>query len=146
MSVFFEVKRSVEECECRSYCLKRRYGKVKSSRRRHPAYRRYQQRKFCRIDESSRLCGFTHSKRRSWPYPFLRRERQVPCIQTGTGICHVYVDESADFEKALQIIENAKTSRQAFVMQKKFFLFTAQLLKSSCHYYRKISRRTKRKR
>ena len=32
--------------------------------------------KFCRIDESSRLCGFTHSKRRSWPYPFLRRERQ----------------------------------------------------------------------
>ena len=36
---------------------------------------------------------------------------KVPCIQTGTGICHVYVDESADFEKALQIIENAKTSR-----------------------------------
>ena len=28
---------------------------------------------------------------------------KVPCIQTGTGICHVYVDESADFEKALQI-------------------------------------------
>ena len=36
---------------------------------------------------------------------------KVPCIQTGTGICHVYVDESADFEKALQIIENAKTQR-----------------------------------
>ena len=36
---------------------------------------------------------------------------KVPCIQTGTGICHVYVDESASFEKALQIIENAKTSR-----------------------------------
>ena len=35
----------------------------------------------------------------------------VPCIQTGTGICHVYVDESANFEKALAIIENAKTSR-----------------------------------
>ena len=35
----------------------------------------------------------------------------VPCIQTGTGICHVYVDEAADFEKALNIIENAKTSR-----------------------------------
>lgn len=62
---------------------------------------------------------------------------KVPCIQTGTGICHVYVDESADFEKALQIIENAKPAVQAFVMQKKFFLFTAQLLKSSCHYYRK---------
>ena len=35
----------------------------------------------------------------------------VPCIQTGTGICHVYVDEFADFDKALSIIENAKTSR-----------------------------------
>ena len=35
----------------------------------------------------------------------------VPCIQTGTGICHVYVDGSADIEKALDIIENAKTSR-----------------------------------
>lgn len=36
---------------------------------------------------------------------------KVPCIQTGTGICHVYVDEHADFDKALSIIENAKTSR-----------------------------------
>ncbi len=35
----------------------------------------------------------------------------VPCIQTGTGICHVYVDASADLEQALNIIENAKTSR-----------------------------------
>ena len=35
----------------------------------------------------------------------------VPCIQTGTGICHIYVDESADQEEALKIIENAKTSR-----------------------------------
>ena len=35
----------------------------------------------------------------------------VPCIQTGTGICHVYVDEFADFDKALNIVENAKTSR-----------------------------------
>ena len=35
----------------------------------------------------------------------------VPCIQTGTGICHVYVDSEADQEKALRIIENAKTSR-----------------------------------
>lgn len=36
---------------------------------------------------------------------------KVPCIQTGTGICHIYVDESADIKKALDIIENAKTSR-----------------------------------
>ncbi len=36
---------------------------------------------------------------------------KVPCIQTGTGICHVYVDRSADQDMALKIIENAKTSR-----------------------------------
>ena len=35
----------------------------------------------------------------------------VPCIETGTGICHVYVEKSADQEMALNIIENAKTSR-----------------------------------
>ena len=35
----------------------------------------------------------------------------VPCIQTGTGICHVYVDRDADPDMALDIIENAKTSR-----------------------------------
>ena len=35
----------------------------------------------------------------------------VPCLETGTGICHVYVDRDADIEKALSIIENAKTSR-----------------------------------
>lgn len=36
---------------------------------------------------------------------------KVPCIQTGTGICHIFVDESADFDMALNIIDNAKTSR-----------------------------------
>ena len=35
----------------------------------------------------------------------------VPCVQTGTGICHVYVDAAADQTMALNIIENAKTSR-----------------------------------
>ena len=35
----------------------------------------------------------------------------VPCIATGTGICHVYVEQSADQDMALNIIENAKTSR-----------------------------------
>ena len=36
---------------------------------------------------------------------------KVPCIQTGTGICHVYVDKDADLAMALRIVENAKTSR-----------------------------------
>ena len=35
----------------------------------------------------------------------------VPCIATGTGICHVYVEQTADQDMALAIIENAKTSR-----------------------------------
>ncbi len=36
---------------------------------------------------------------------------KVPCIETGTGICHVYVDEYADLDMALSIVNNAKTSR-----------------------------------
>lgn len=39
------------------------------------------------------------------------RNATVPCIQTGTGICHVYVDRYADLDKAVRIVENAKTSR-----------------------------------
>ena len=35
----------------------------------------------------------------------------VPCIQTGTGICHIYVDRAADLEMAVRIVSNAKTSR-----------------------------------
>ena len=36
---------------------------------------------------------------------------KVPCIQTGTGICHIYVDKDADLAKALSVVDNAKTSR-----------------------------------
>ncbi len=36
---------------------------------------------------------------------------KVPCIETGTGICHIYVDETADIDMALEIIDNAKASR-----------------------------------
>ncbi len=39
------------------------------------------------------------------------REATVPCIATGTGICHVYVEKTADLDMALSIVENAKTSR-----------------------------------
>lgn len=37
--------------------------------------------------------------------------RGVPVIETGTGICHVYVDKDAELDMALSIIYNAKTSR-----------------------------------
>lgn len=36
---------------------------------------------------------------------------KVPCIETGTGICHIYVDGTADLTMALNIVDNAKTSR-----------------------------------
>ena len=39
------------------------------------------------------------------------RQATVPCIATGTGICHVYIEKTADLEMALKIVENAKTSR-----------------------------------
>ena len=39
------------------------------------------------------------------------KQATVPCIATGTGICHVYVEKTADQDMALRIIENAKTSR-----------------------------------
>ena len=39
------------------------------------------------------------------------KQATVPCIATGTGICHVYVEKTADQNMALKIIENAKTSR-----------------------------------
>ncbi len=39
------------------------------------------------------------------------QQATVPCIATGTGICHIYVEKTADQDMALRIIENAKTSR-----------------------------------
>ena len=39
------------------------------------------------------------------------RNATVPCIATGTGICHVYVEKTADIDMALSIVKNAKTSR-----------------------------------
>ena len=39
------------------------------------------------------------------------QQATVPCIATGTGICHVYIEQSADIDMALKIVENAKTSR-----------------------------------
>lgn len=41
----------------------------------------------------------------------VRKNSLVPVIETGAGVCHVYVQEEADIKKALQIVENAKTSR-----------------------------------
>ena len=40
----------------------------------------------------------------------------VPVIETGTGNCHIYVDETADIRMAADIVENAKTQRMGYVM------------------------------
>lgn len=51
----------------------------------------------------------------------------VPCIQTGTGICHIYVDEYAELEKALNIVENAKTSRPSVCNAEEVLLVHSKL-------------------
>ena len=44
----------------------------------------------------------------------LVQQATVPVIETGVGVCHVYIDESADLSMAADIIENAKCSRPAW--------------------------------
>ena len=53
----------------------------------------------------------------------------VPCIQTGTGICHVYVDKAADLEMAVRIVENAKTSRPSVCNSQEVCLVHKQIAK-----------------
>ena len=51
----------------------------------------------------------------------------VPCIATGTGICHVYVEKTADLDMALSIIENAKTSRPSVCNAEEVLLVDRQI-------------------
>lgn len=39
------------------------------------------------------------------------KNAKVPCLQTGTGICHIYIDKDADIDTAINVLYNAKTSR-----------------------------------
>ena len=57
---------------------------------------------------------------------------KVPCIQTGTGICHIFVDDTADQTKALDIIENAKPAAPASATPRKSASSTAPLRANSC--------------
>ena len=54
----------------------------------------------------------------------------VPCIETGTGICHIYVDEKADLEMALAIVENAKTQRPSVCNAAEVLLVDAAVAES----------------
>ena len=51
----------------------------------------------------------------------------VPCIATGTGICHIYVEKTADFDIALNIIENAKTSRPSVCNAEEVLLVDSEI-------------------
>lgn len=42
---------------------------------------------------------------------FVRENATVPCIETGAGVCHLFVDQSADLVRSVQVIVNAKTQR-----------------------------------
>ncbi|MCW3082080.1 glutamate-5-semialdehyde dehydrogenase [Segetibacter sp.] len=42
---------------------------------------------------------------------FVRKNSMVPVIETGAGVCHIYVEEEADIEKAVRIVVNAKVTR-----------------------------------
>ncbi len=53
----------------------------------------------------------------------------VPCIATGTGICHIYVEKTADFDMALNIIENAKTSRPSVCNAEEVLLVDKEIAK-----------------
>lgn len=51
----------------------------------------------------------------------------IPVIQTGTGICHIYVDDDADLDMALNIIENAKTSRPSVCNAEEVLLVNSKI-------------------
>lgn len=55
---------------------------------------------------------------------------KVPCIETGTGICHIYVDKTADIEMAINIVENAKTSRPSVCNAAEVLLVNKTIAKS----------------
>ena len=55
------------------------------------------------------------------------RQATVPCIATGTGICHIYIEKTADLSKALAIVNNAKTSRPSVCNAQEVLLVDKQI-------------------
>ena len=64
-----------------------------------------------RTDQGPRPGGRDHSARRRGLIAFVTENSAVPVIETGAGNCHIFVDESADFDMADRIVINAKTQR-----------------------------------
>ena len=61
--------------------------------------------------QGARTGGCDYSSRRSGLITFVTENSAVPVIETGAGNCHIFVDDSADFEMADRIVINAKTQR-----------------------------------
>ncbi len=64
-----------------------------------------------RAHGTARRGGRAHPPRRGGADPPLVENARVPVIQTGVGVCHIYVHERADLDMAARILHNAKTSR-----------------------------------
>lgn len=62
---------------------------------------------------------------------------RVPCIQTGTGICHIYVDSSAELQQAVDIIENAKASRPSVCNAEEVCLVHQEIAPAFLHMLRR---------
>lgn len=62
----------------------------------------------------------------------------VPCIETGTGICSIYVDESADMDKAIKIIVNAKTQRPSVCNAEETLLVNENIAKEFLPLIKKV--------
>jgi len=66
------------------------------------------------------------------------REATVPVIETGVGNCHVYVDDSADFEMAQNIIVNAKTQRTGVCNAMESLLVNEKIAKEFLPGFKKV--------
>ena len=73
------------------------------------------------------------------------QQATVPCIATGTGICHIYVEKTADLNMAINIIENAKTSRPSVCNAEEVLLVDKEIAERFLPmvYNRLVATRTK---
>ena len=115
----------VEERQSRGGRHAGRTGRGRSAEDLRFSHRGYHPGQLHGADEGSGICGSSDSAGRRRSHSGVRVDQaKVPCIQTGTGICHVYVDGAADLDKALAIIENAKTAVRASATRRKCVWYT----------------------
>ena len=90
------------------------------------------------IDEAERFSGCSDPKRRCGTDPHAVVENStVPVIETGTGNCHIYVDESADLDMAVNIIFNAKTHGSGVCNACESLVVHEKVEKARCRCYLK---------